>query len=207
MSTAFQNFLAGLKETKDLERILSGNNFLDEGTYDFTIQAVDTASLDDNQVTFILETADGKTSKVVSFLTNKKGDGFGQRVRMIAAACLADVGAFGKFVTALSNDLAALEMLTGMKFRGVMKRGPGYIVHSTASGGFVAQDHVTKAHLGSEVADVETLHDVAKAHGLKRSFVNLDSALANDSVPSNVKALETAIAALSKPRPQIKRAV
>lgn len=206
MSNLFKKALASLKETKNLDTVLQGSGFLEEGTYDFTVQAIDSSEIDDNKLVITYSTNEGQQYVDRTFFSNKDGNSIGMSVRFLISGCVPDAEAFGKILAALETDNTALEMLTGMKLQATLKRGPGFQVHALAAGGYAAFDGPsaeTAEKLTDAFDEIKDARDAAKAAGHKQSFVRIASVKAI-AAADNIAALDKALAARAN-KPAVKK--
>ncbi len=195
MSNLFNKALASLKGTKNLDTVLAGSGFLDEGTYVFTVQAVDSSEINNNKVTITYVTPEGQTFTDRAFFANKDGTSISQSIRFLIAGCVPDAVSFGSILAALETDEHALELLTGMQLQATLKRGPGFHIHATATGGYAAFDGPnaeTATKLTGDFDAIADARDSAKASGLKQSYVNIKSVKALNPA-ENAALLATAL--------------
>jgi hypothetical protein len=200
MSNLFKKALAALKETKNLDTVLAGSGFLDEGTYTFIVQAIDSSEIGQNKVTITYATPEGQAYTDRAFFANKDGTSIGKSIRFLISGCTPDSESFASILAALDTDDGALEMLTGMKLQATLKRSPGFHVHATATGEYAAFDGPnaeTAKKLTGDFADVADARGAAKAMGLKQSFVNISSVKATHA-EENAATLAKVIAARGK---------
>jgi len=203
MSNLFKKALAALKETKNLDTVLAGSGFLDEGTYTFIVQAVDSSEIGQNKVGITYATPEGQTFTDRAFFANKDGTSISHSIRRLISGCVPDSESFGSLLAVLDTDDGALEMLTGMKLQATLKRGPGFHTHALATGGYAAFDGPnaeTAKKLTGAFDDVKDAREAAKAMGLKQSFVRLDSVKAINAA-ENAAALVKTIAARGQAKP------
>lgn len=197
MSNLFKQALSALKGTKNLETVLAGSGFLEPGTYEFVVQAIDSSEISQNRLTVTFATPEGQLFTERGFFANKDGTSIGVLPRLLASGCIPSADAFRKLIEALDADETALEMLTGMRLQGTLKRGPGFHVHALASGGYAAFDgpDATKANKLTDAFDeIADARECAKAMGHKQSFVRLSSVKAV-AAEENLAAFERALAA------------
>lgn len=207
MSNLFKKALASMKDSKNLDTILSGSGFLDEGTYDFTIQAIDSADIDDNKLTITYTTADGKSFVDKAFVSNRDGNGWSKSVRLLLAGAIPNKDAMGKLFDSLDTDSHAFEMLTGMQLQATLKRGPGFHVRAVGTGGFAAYDTKSGEQMTDAYDDIKEARETAKAKGLSQSYVRLDSTTATHA-ESNLAAFEKALVGRKKgAKPSISKAI
>jgi hypothetical protein len=206
MSSLFKKALASLKESKNLDTVLAGSGFLDEGTYQFTVQAIDSSEINQNKIGITYSTPEGQQFTDKGFFANKDGTSIGMSVRFLVSGCVPDAASFGKILEALDTDDKALEMLTGMKLQATLKRGPGFHTHALAAGGYAAFDGPnpeTATQLTDAFDQIADARDAAKAAGHKQSYVRISSvkAIAADE---NRASLEKAIAGRGTAKPVVK---
>lgn len=209
MSNLFKKALASLKDTKNLDTVLAGSGFLDEGTYTFVVQAVDSSEISQNKIGLTFQTPEGQTFTDKAFFANKEGTSISQSVRLLISGCIPDAESFGALLAALDNDDGALEMLTGMKFQATLKRGPGFHIHATAMGAFAAFDGAnaeTARKLTGDFDDVKDAREAAKAQGLRQSYVRITSVKATNAA-ENAVALAKAIAGRGKTKVKVAQAI
>ena len=206
----FAKALAALKETKNLDTVLAGSGFLEEGTYTFTVQAVDSSEISQNKVAITYATPDGQTCTDKAFFSNKEGTSISMSIRFLISGCVPDSVSFGSILGALETDNGALEMLTGMQLQATLKRGPGFHTHATATGGYAAFDGPnaeTAKKLTGDFDDIKDARESAKAMGLKQSYVRIASVKAINAT-ENAATLVKALAARSKtPATRVAKAI
>lgn len=192
---AFQKALANLTASKSLETVLAGSSFLGEGTYDFTVTSIDTSTLvNDGKMAITYTEEGGKQFTDRAFFFSQKG-GLGYGTKLLITGTITDVDAHEKLFEALGKDPSSIEMLTGLKLQGTLKRGPGYQVHSVGTGGYAAYEGAADSKQISEVfADVKELRSFMKASGEKASYINLEGVRATHA-EENLKAFNEAYTA------------
>lgn len=206
MSNLFKKALASLKDSKNLDTVLAGSGFLDEGTYQFTVQAIDSSEIDDNKIAITYATPEGQQFVDKGFFANKDGSSIGMSIRFLISGCVPDSASFGALLSALEGDSSALEVLTGMKLQATLKRGPGFHIHAMAAGGYAAFDGAnpeTAEKLTDTFDEVADARGAAKAAGLRQSYVRIASVKAI-AAAENAATLAKALAERGKAKPAMK---
>jgi len=210
-SNAFQRAAAAVDTTKNLETTLPGASFLDEGTHDVTIIAVDTSRLDDNKLEVIFADESGKQFRDSMFvLAQDEKEGFGFNFRWLLAGCIPNQKALAQFYTIAAENPAVLECFTGMKMRLILAHGPGIRLHSTGSGTYVGIDPaIVDEETGkpipqtAEYAAIKDVFTQVKAENKKRSYLRNQRIEATDK-ETNLAAFAAAVAALTSAKSSAK---
>jgi hypothetical protein len=195
-SKAFLAALAATKESKNVESVLVGSNYMSEGTHDVTIKAVDTAKIDEGKIDVTYINDEGKEYRDQMYLTSKDGElSFG--VRLLLSAVIPDTAALEAFLDLAARDDKAFELFTGMKLRITLEPGPGIQARATGSGTFAGFDVKSNEKVTEEFEDIKAVYDDVKAKELKRSYLrprNLKDTSSESNVPqffAAVKARES----------------
>lgn len=191
-------------DAKSLDKILTGSNYLGDGTVEVTIQAVGPATKKDgteidNQALITYTDDGGKVHNDRPFLTNKDGTDISIDIRKLLAAVIPNREALAKFRELGAAGESALEMLTGMRLQITLGRNKGFEVKSLPTGMFAAFDVETKEQLTEE--EFEELKDAqtaAEALGYKRAYLRVLNYKATHA-EANVEAFMNAAAAIKKP--------
>ena len=192
-SRAFLAALAATSDSKNVETVLVGANFLGEGTHDVTIKAVDSAKIDEGKIDVTYIDADGKEYRDGMFLTSKDG-GFSYGVRALWSALIPDTKALETFMDLASKDDKAFEVFTGMALRITLEPGPGVQARATGNGTFAGYDVKTNEKVTEEYGDIKEVYADVKARDLKRSFLRVRNSKAT-SVETNLPAFYSAVKA------------
>jgi hypothetical protein len=196
-SNAFRDALRAAKQSKNLDKVLVGSSYLDEGTHDVTIQAVDTSAMDENRLTVTFVNEEGRVYTDRMFLTNRDGGDFSYGLRALWSAVLPDTNVLGQLLEFIDEDDNALGMLTGMKLRITLKPGKGFQVRSTGTGAFAAFDTESGEKITEEYAELEEAKDAATAAGHKRAFLRVMKSDCTHK-ESNIAAFNTAAEARAR---------
>lgn len=202
-SKQFSAALNKLKETKNLDTILVGTDFLGEGIHDVFIKAVDVADVDDNKLKITYATDDGKEYTSRIFITSTDGEQLSYDVRKLLSGTIPNKEMFGKLLDMADQDNNAWTILTGMRTQITLSYGKGFQVRSNESGKFVVFELDRKGEtvgqlLDEEFDDIGTAKDTAKAAGFKPSYLNVSRSVATHA-ESNGNAFGTALESLAKP--------
>ena len=193
-SKAFLAALAATKESKNVESILVGSNFLGEGTHDVTIKAVDTAKIDEGKIDVVYVNHEGKEYRDGMFLTSRDGDlSFG--VRALLSALIPDTAALEAFMDLAAKNDKAFEVFTGMKLRFTLEPGPGIQARATGNGTFAGYDVKTNEKSTDDFEDIKQVYEDVKARELKRSYLRVRNSK-NTSSETNVPAFFNAVKAI-----------
>lgn len=189
-------------DTKNLDKILSGSNYLGDGTFEVTIQAVGPATRKDgteieNQALITYAADDGKVQNDRPFLTNKDGTDISLDIRKLLAAVIPSKDAIAKFVEIGASGGNPLEMLTGMRLQITLGKKKGFEVKSTATGMFAAFDVETKEALTEEFEELKEAQTAAEAKGYSRAFLRVLNYKATHA-ESNVEAFMNAAEKVKK---------
>lgn len=202
-SKQFSAALSKLKETKNLDSILVGSDFMGAGTHDVTIKVVDVAEVDENKLKIVYNTDANKEFTSRLFITNNEGDQLGYDIRKLLSGTIPNKEYFGKLLELADQDNNAWTVLTGMKLRITLTPGKGFQVRANEAGKFVVYELDRKGEtvgplLDEEFDDVATARDTAKAAGFKPSYLNVARTEATHA-ESNGIAFNAAIESFSKP--------
>lgn len=206
MSTkSFFDTIKSIRTNKEIDKVLAGNaaSFLDVGTHDVTIQAVDTDKLDEHGY-FKVTMADssGKAHNETVFLENREKTDLNFGFRRFLAALFSKSNKdsldvldklFGEFMTA---NMESLKMFTGMKLRITLAPGKGYTVHITGNQGYAAYEDGQV--VTDEYTTMKEAREAAEAKGLKRAFNRVNNMECTDA-EHNIAAFNTAYEASKKP--------
>jgi len=202
-SNAFRQMAAQLNETKNLDTVLVGTSFLDEGEHDVTIQSVDMTKAEENRITVVFADEKGRVYNERGFIMSQDEAEMSFTVRLILSATLCNKEALAKFLEIGANDDRVFEMLTGMKLRVNLQRGPGFVIkvkgdgvfaaYEVSKGGVVAKEPIPD----TEAEQLVEAKELAEAQGLKRSFLRIRGAEATHAV-ENVVAFMAAAEARTK---------
>lgn len=202
-SNAFKAAAASMRETKNLDTVLVGGNYLDEGTHDVVVQSVDSTQMDENKLTVTFADDKGKIFTDRMFLMNRDGTEFSLSTRQLWSATIPNKDALARFMDLAATDDHVFEMLTGMKLRITLKRGPGFTVQATSAGDFAAYTVDDKGNIekdpiaGTAAETIAESRESAEAAGLKRSYLRIRGTQATDG-ETNVKAFLAAADAKAK---------
>jgi len=193
-SRAFAAAVAATKASKNLDTVLVGAKYLDEGTHNVTVQSVDTSNAEqNNRLKVVFIDNDGKVHNETVFIMNRDGNDFGYGLRQLWSALIPDTAALSAFFDAVEVDDTAFEMFTGMKLRITLIPDRGFQIKSLGSGTYAAFDVESGERVSDlEFATVAEAKDDAEARGLKRSFSRIVRMEATN-VDDNIQSLNTAI--------------
>lgn len=202
-SKQFSAALSKLKETKNLDSILVGSDFMGAGTHDVTIKVVDTSEVDDNKLKIVYTSEGGKEYTSRLFITNSDGDQLGYDIRKLLSGNIPDKALFGALLELADQNNDAWTVLTGMKSRITLSPGKGFQVRANEGGKFVVYELDRKGEtvgqlLDEEFDDIATARDTAKAAGFRPSYLNVSRSEATHA-ESNGIAFNAAIESFSKP--------
>jgi hypothetical protein len=202
-SKQFSAALSKLKETKNLDAVLVGTDYLSVGTYEVYIKAVDVADVDDNKLKITYATDDGKEYTSRIFITSTDGEQLSYDVRRLLSGTIPNKELFGKLLEMADQDNNNWTILTGMRTKITLQPGKGYQVRANEGGKFVVYELDRKGEtvgplLDEEFDDIGTARDTAKAAGFKPSYLNISRSEATHA-ESNGAAFNVACESLSKP--------
>jgi len=196
-SQAWLRAVKNVKESKNVETILVGANFLDEGTHDVYIRSVDTSKLSDGRVVITFEDSDGKSFRDTMFLMNQDGAEFSYALRALFSALIPEKTALGQFLDVAESDDKAFEMFTGMKLKITLEPGKGVQGRALGDGSFAGFDIESGTQVTETYAALKDVYDFCKANGIKRSYLrNVKAAVT--SKDENLAAFKLAIGTRSK---------
>lgn len=202
-SKQFSAALNKLKETKNLDAVLVGTDYLGAGTYDVYIKTVDTAEVDENKMKVVYATEDGKEHTSRIFITNQDGDQLSWDIRRLLSGTIPNKEQFGQLLELADQDNNNWTILTGMRTKITIHPGKGFQVRANEGGKFVVYELDRKGEtvgplLDEEFEDVSTARDSAKAAGFKPSYLNISRSEATHA-ESNGIAFSNAVESLAKP--------
>jgi hypothetical protein len=191
-STGFSSVLYALNMSKNLDKVIVGGDYLPEGTYEVSIQAIDTSHVHENKLAVTYATEDGKTYTDRMFTTNQAQTEVSYSIRALWSAVLADKDAIGKLIELSAENPKAQEMLTGMKLKITLKYGKGIQAHSIDGGKFVGIDNETGEVITQEYDNIKEVYEEVKARALKRSYLQVKKSEITDK-EGNLKAFWFAV--------------
>lgn len=199
-SKAFLDMIGRQSESKDLDKILQGNgaSYLNEGTHDVTIVAVDSSKFDEGRISVTYGDESGKQYRDGGiFLASQDGKDYGFGVKALWAATIPNKEALEAFFNEMrSGNFEAFNMLTGMKLRITLEHGKGYIIKTVKDpiegNKFAAYDKESDTAQTDLYATVQEARDAADAKGLKRAYLRTKKLEATNG-EANVKAFLSAV--------------
>jgi len=202
-SKQFSAALNKLKETKNLDSILVGSDFMGPGVHDVTIKVVDASEADDNRLKVVYTSEGGKEFTSRMFITNSDGDQLGYDIRKLLSGTIPNKELFGQLLELADQDNNAWHVLTGMQMRITLQPGKGFQVRANEGGKFVVYELDRRGEtvgplLEGEYDDIATARDTAKAAGFKPSYLNVARSEATHA-ESNGNAFNDAVTSFSKP--------
>lgn len=194
-SKAFLQALAATKESKNVESILVGSNFMGEGVHpEVTVKAVDTAKIDEGKIDVVFINSDGKEYRDGMFLTSRDGElSFG--VRALLSALIPDTAALEAFMDLAAKNDKAFEVFTGMKLGFTLEPGPGIQARATGNGTFAGYDVKSGEKATEDFEDIKQVYEDVKARELKRSYLRVRN-MKNTSSETNLPAFFNAVKAI-----------
>jgi len=175
-SSAFKAMLARTRESKNLDTVIVGSDFLPEGEHDVFVQSVDTSKIADGKIGVVFKDANNKVYNDSILIMSKDGTEFGFGLRTLWSALLPDADVLGKLLEWAESSDHAWEVFTGMKCNVELEKGPGYEVRveENAEDGtkkFAAWDRESNEKKTKDFATAKEAGDDAKAQGFKRSYL------------------------------------
>ncbi len=172
-SKAFLQAVAALKTSKNVETVLVGTNFLDAGTHDVSIKAVDTRKADEGKIKIFYTAEDGREFIDDMFLMSQDGTEFSYGTRALWSVTIPNKAALDVFLELVPVDDKAFEMFTGMKLRITLEASKGIQARALGDGTYAGFDVESNEKVTEAYAALKDVYDYVKANALKRSYLRI----------------------------------